>query len=880
MGEQSAPQAVYLSDYRRPDYRVDTIDLIFQLDPEATRVSARIHFVRLTALPVAVLLLDGEDLHLDAIAIDGEPLANDAYRLTGEGLELIRPPERFTLETTVTVNPSANTKLMGLYMSNGVYCTQCEAQGFRRITFFLDRPDVLARYRVRLEGDQATLPKLLSNGNRVEAGSLEGGRHYAVWEDPHPKPAYLFALVAGDLALLADSYVTMSGREVALEIYSEHAFIDQCHHAMASLKRAMRWDEQRFGLEYDLDIYMIVAVSDFNMGAMENKGLNVFNTSATLARWDTSTDSDFVNVERVIAHEYFHNWTGNRVTCRDWFQLTLKEGLTVFRDQEFTADHHSRAVKRIADVTLLREGQFPEDGGPLAHPIRPESYVEINNFYTRTVYEKGAEVIRMIHTLIGGDAFRAGMDLYFQRHDGQAVTCEDFVDAMATASGRDLTAFFRWYGQAGTPRVTAHGSYDPNDQSYTLTLEQETPPTPGQAEKHPLVIPVVLGLLSRSGEEIPLRLDGENAATGTERTVQLSEASQRFVFRDVPEPPVPSLLRRFSAPIRLETDHGNEDLAHLLSHDRDGFARWQAGQDLATRILLQAMTTDAEPEALAGAGLWAEAFERVLADEQIDASFKAQLLKLPSANYLAQQIEPIPVDAISRVRRQVAGWLGRINKRRFQRLYESTEQLPLTFDADVIGRRQLRNVALGYLYRGGVDQAVQLVIDQFDRADTMTDGLSALALLAERDDQHATDRLEAFFERWQHEPLVVNKWFAAQAMAERHDSVERVRDLLCHPAYKPTNPNRVRSVLGVFAAANPTGFHRKDGEGYALIADAIIALDRNNPHLSARLATAFGRWRRYDDQRQALMRGELERVAATEPLSRDLYEIVDKTLSG
>ncbi len=880
MAQRPTPKTVRLEDYRAPDYRIETTDLSFRLIADATIVRARIHFVRRTALPVGQLALAGEELELLEIAVDGRPLGADEYRLDDGDLVLLRPPERFTLETAVRINPEANTKLSGLYLSNGVFCTQCEAQGFRRITWYLDRPDVLARFRVRLEGPQAALPVLLSNGNPISQGTFGDGWHYATWEDPYPKPAYLFALVAGDLAVREDRLRTRSGRDVALRIYSEAAFIDQTAHAMDALKRAMRWDEERFGLEYDLDVYNIVAVSDFNFGAMENKGLNIFNTAATLARPDTATDNDFVNVERIIAHEYFHNWTGNRVTCRDWFQLTLKEGLTVFRDQEFTADLHSRSVKRIGDVALLREGQFPEDAGPLAHPIRPASYVEINNFYTRTVYDKGAEVIRMIHTLIGEEAFRRGLELYFDRHDGGAVTCEDFVAAMATASGRDLTQFFRWYEQAGTPRVEVEGAYDPETRRYALTLRQYTPATPGQPVKAPFHLPLRLGLLDASGAELPLRLEGEVAAVGNERVLELTDTAQRFVFEDVTAPPVPSLLRGFSAPVRLEADFSDADLAHLLAHDGDGFARWDAGQTLALRTLLGLVRDHAAARPPELPAPFVAAWGQVLADHGIEPAFKAQLMGLPSATYLGEQMAVIDVEGIAAAREVAQAALGRRLAPRLAELVEGCREDRFALTSEAMGKRRLKNSALAYLAHGVAEDVRTAIAVQARDAANMTDRLAALALVARWDWAERGEVLDRFYRDFQDEPLVVNKWFAVQAMAEHAAVVEEVEGLMRHPAFTLANPNRVRSVLGVFANFNLRGFHRRDGAGYRLVADVALELDGRNPAVAARLAKAFDRWRRFDGARQRLMREQLERLAGTEGLSRDLYEIVHKSLEA
>ncbi len=880
MAEHPTPKTVRLQDYRAPDYRIDVVDLNFRLLPDATLVRARVHFARQTGLPVGQLALDGEELELLEIALDGQPLTPDAFRITDTGLVLHRPPERFTLETTVRIDPSANTELSGLYLSGGVFCSQCEAQGFRRITYFLDRPDVLARYRVRLEAPQADCPVLLANGNPVSSGTFGDGWHYATWEDPFPKPSYLFALVAGDLAVLEDDFRTQSGRPVKLAIYAEAPFIDQCHHAMASLKRAMKWDEERFGLEYDLDVYNIVAVSDFNFGAMENKGLNIFNTSATLARPDTATDQDFINVERVIAHEYFHNWTGNRITCRDWFQLTLKEGLTVFRDQEYTADQYSRDVKRIGDVALVREGQFPEDAGPLAHPIRPDSYVEINNFYTRTVYEKGAEVTRMIHTLIGEETFRRGFDIYVQRHDGEAVTCEDFVAAMAEASGRDLAQFMNWYRQAGTPRLAAHADYDAEARRYRLTLRQSTPPTAGQPDKVPLVIPVKLALVDAAGSAVPLRLEGESAPGPAERVLELCAPEATFVFEEVPSRPVPSLLRGFSAPVRLEADFSDDDLAHLLSHDGDGFARWDAGQTLGVRTLLGLVEAHQSSREMVLPARFVAAFAAVLDDAAIEPAFKAQLIGLPSATYLGEQMAVVDVDAVSAARATAQARLGHALGERLEALIDACAEREFALTSEAMGRRRLKNTCLAYRAHGDPDAVKERVVGQARGASNMTDQLAALGLVARWEWPERAAVLAEFYERWQAEPLVVNKWFGVQAMAERPGVVEEVAALLRHPAFSLANPNRVRAVLGVFANFNPSGFHRRDGAGYRLVADVVVELDKRNPQVAARLATAFNRWRRYDAARQRLMRAQLERLAGLESASRDLGEIVGKSLDG
>ncbi len=884
MSRELERRTVRLADYTPPAFSTEWVELDFDLEPERTTVTARQHCARRAGAP-APLVLDGENLELVRIAIDGVELGPEAYGLDETSLTLPEPPERFTLEITNRIRPAANTALEGLYISSGIFCTQCEAEGFRRITWFQDRPDVMTRFRVRIEAEKARYPELLSNGNPVERGDLPKGRHFACWDDPFPKPAYLFALVAGDLALLRDSFTTRSGRVVDLRIYSEHPLIDQCHHAMASLKKAMAWDEERYGLEYDLDLFMIVAVSDFNMGAMENKGLNIFNTSATLAHPDTATDADFVQVERIIAHEYFHNWTGNRVTCRDWFQLTLKEGLTVFRDQQFTSDMHSAAVKRIGDVTLLREGQFPEDAGPLAHPIRPAEYMEINNFYTRTVYEKGAEVIRMIHTLIGDVAFRRGMDLYFERHDGQAVTCEDFVGAMADASGRDFARFMRWYDQAGTPRVVASESWDESKGRYSLTLSQSTPPTPGQPEKLPLEIPIRMGLIdSTTGRPLPLQLTGENQPVGNERVLELGEAEATFTFENLPARPLPSLLRGFSAPVELDLDLSRAELARLLARDTDTFNRWEAGQRLLLDLMRGLLADHDAGRGLALDPVVVPALQSVLEDAAADPAFAARALALPSRNVLAQSLPVIDVEGVDAVatflRRAIGQGLAPAWVRVLEAAGESHRESPAEGapSTGAMGRRALKNTALAYLVWSGLDSAPPLAVAQYHEARNMTDRLAALKVLCDVQAEGFEALLTDFHTRYERAPLVINKWFALQANIEDARSVERVRRLLGHPAFTLANPNRVRSLVGMFAMGNLTGFHRRDGAGYRLLTETALELDRRNPQTASRLLQALGRWRRFDCARQALMRAELERILRAPGLSKDSYEVVTKSL--
>ena len=879
MAKASTPQPIFLKDYRVPDYLVDQVDLDVRLDPARTEVTTRLTMRRNPAAGGGTppLVLDGQELELVGVRLDGEELGANRYSVDDEHLTIEAPPAAFTLEITSRTRPEANTKLAGLYLSNGIFCTQCESEGFRRIAYYPDRPDVMATYRTRIEADRTQHPVLLANGNQVEAGELAGGRHYAVWHDPFPKPSYLFALVAGDLARLEDRFVTRSGREVLLEIYAEAKDIDKCDHAMASLKKSMKWDEDRFGLEYDLDRFMIVAVPDFNYGAMENKGLNIFNTKYVLAKPETATDTDYLGIESVVAHEYFHNWTGDRVTCRDWFQLSLKEGLTVFRDQEFSSDLHSRAVKRISDVRRLRASQFIEDAGPLAHPIRPESYVEIGNFYTATVYEKGAEVIRMLHTLIGEDAFQRGMRIYFERHDGQAVTCEDFVAAMEAGSGRDLAKFRLWYSQAGTPKLSVRGSYDAAAGTYTMTVRQEVPDTPGQTGKRPMPIPLAMGLLGPGGDPLPLRLAGEAAAgTGT-RVLEIDQAEQRLTFEGVPAEPVASLLRGFSAPVILDAGQDDDQLRFLMANDTDPFVRWEAGNSYATKVILELVAARAAGRPLALDFGLADAFAATLADERLERAFLAQALGLPAEPFVGEQMAVIDVDGIHAARKFLRQALGATLHREWRETYERYQTTEYSIEAEAMGARALKNLALGYRVAGG--SAASACVDQFARAGNMTDQIAALALLAEGNLPERADALATFYDRWQDDALVVDKWFALQAQTQRADSLDQVLALLDHEAFTLKTPNRARALIGGFAG-NPTGFHRADGAGYAFVADQLLALEKLNPSVAARMTTVFGRWRRYDAGRQDLMRGQLERILATPNLSRDTFEIASKSLAA
>ncbi|MEJ2346990.1 MAG: aminopeptidase N [Gammaproteobacteria bacterium] len=880
MKDNQQPQPIRLEDYTPPPYRVDSVDLRFELGEDATRVQARLAMVRSAPEPVP-LRLDGRELELVSLQIDGQVLEHSAYSVDDEGLTIASVPEHFVVEIETRLRPQDNTSLEGLYKSSGNFCTQCEAQGFRKITYFPDRPDIMARYATTIVADPQRYPVMLSNGNSVEEGHTDDGRRWVRWEDPFPKPCYLFALVAGDLRYIEDTHVTASGRRVALRIYVEPENIDKCDHAMESLKKAMAWDERVFGLEYDLDIYMIVAVNDFNMGAMENKGLNIFNSKYVLARPDTATDDDYDGILGVIGHEYFHNWTGNRVTCRDWFQLSLKEGLTVFRDQEFSADMTSRAVKRIQDVRMLRARQFPEDDGPMAHPVRPDAYVEINNFYTATVYEKGAEVVRMYQTLLGREGFRRGMDLYFQRHDGQAVTTDDFYAAMADANDADLGEFKRWYSQAGTPRVQVESDYDRDRQVYTLRMRQSCPPTPGQHDKQPLLIPVAVGLLDQQGRPLPLQLEGEGQPVGSgTRVLRLGGAEEEYRFVNVPEAPLPSLLRGFSAPVRLEYPYSDEELGFLMAHDSDLFNRWEAGQQLSTRVALALLRDLQAGEPLALSAALVEAYRRLLGNGVGDKALVAEALVLPSEEYLAEQVSPVDPAAIHRVREFLRAGLASALRQTFWECYRANRETgPYSTDPAAMGRRRLKNICLGYLMELDDAEARRACVEELDSAHSMTDVIAALNVLANCECEEREPALEGFYRKWRHDPLVVDKWFALQARSKRADTLARVKVLMRHEAFEIRNPNRVRALVGAFSHGNPARFHDPSGAGYEFLVDMVLRLDGMNPMVAARLLGALSRWRRFEPGRSAKMRQALATVRAHQGLSKDCYEIADKSLA-
>ncbi len=875
---------IHREDYTPPPYLIDTTSLLFDLEEDGSEVTARLALRR---NPKAVkradpLVLDGIGLELLELRIDDQPVAPERYQVGDEALLIHAPPEKFTLTTRVRIHPENNSALSGLYKSSGNFCTQCEAEGFRRITFYLDRPDVLSRFDVRVEASSERYPLLLSNGDLQAEGALEDGRHFAEWRDPYPKPSYLFALVAADLTCLEDEFRTASGRTVALRLYVERHNRERAHHALASLKRAMAWDERRFGREYDLDTFMIVAVDDFNMGAMENKGLNLFNSKYVLADPDIATDQDYTSIEAVIGHEYFHNWTGNRVTCRDWFQLSLKEGLTVFREQCFSEEMTGSAVKRIDDVRFLRQFQFAEDSGPIAHPVRPDQYIEINNFYTATVYEKGSEVVRMYRTLLGAAGFRRGMDLYFERHDGQAVTTDDFLAAMADANGVDLTQFGRWYGVAGTPRVKAQGHYDAEKKRYVLELEQIHGDSPGQpASKKPaLLIPVAVSLLGEDGRALPLSLEGESGeGAPTERTLWLQDMAQRFVFTGVGAQPVPSLLRGFSAPVNLDFDYSDAELAFLVSHDDDAFSRWDNLQKLHARAVRQHMESGRPATQTTAAIVAALAAILERADSE-DPNLVAEMLTVPGEVSLALTCDTVDVEALHAAREGLRKTLATELEARLVKTWERTAgREAFRYEPGHAARRRLHGAALELLAALEHRTHRERAWAQFDSADNMTERLSALRSLSEHDDDLFARASERFRARYAEHPLVLDKWFALQAMRATPDTLDRVRALTNDPVFTLRNPNRVRALLGAFAHQNHVGFHRADGAGYHFIADQVLAIDAFNPQVAARLVKCFARWRCYDETRREKMRTELERMAASKSLSADVYEIVQRALA-
>lgn len=878
----SEPEVVYLKDYLPPAYTVETTHLTFELAPEDTHVKATLkmkrHPEREAGLP---LELFGANLDLHAISLNGEALPDSRYHIEGERLVINDVPESFVLETEVIIAPQQNTALEGLYRSNGMYCTQCEPEGFRRITWYPDRPDVMAKFTTTVIGDKAALPVLLSNGNPIDQGDLEGGRHFVTWEDPFPKPSYLFALVAGQLEVVEGYFTTRSGRTVLLQLYVEPQNVHKTAFSMGALKRAMKWDEETYGREYDLDRFMIVAVDDFNMGAMENKGLNIFNSSAVLANPETTIDAGFQRIEGIVAHEYFHNWSGNRVTCRDWFQLALKEGFTVFRDQTFSADTNSAPVKRIEDVAVLRTQQFAEDAGPTAHPVRPDHFIEISNFYTLTVYEKGAEVVRMLRNLLGNDTFRRGTDAYFERFDGQAVRVEDFVNTMADVSGIDLTQFMRWYEQAGTPRIDVAEQYDAERQEYTLTFSQQSPATPGQLaeDKLPLHIPVRMGLLDTHGNPMELAVGSERP--GREMVLELREAEERVVFKHVAQKPTPSLLRGFSAPVILSFPYTQEQLAFLIKYDVDGFNRWDAGQRLAQKAIFDAMQAIQAGKTPTLDETLLDVFDYLLkTPDRADRAVLAEMLQLPSEAYLAGQLAQVDIDAVHAARVFVERSLAEQLHFHWQALYESNvTKAAYEPSFEQISRRALKNVALSYLCATDDEAAFALAYQQFSSATNMTDTRAALTQLVHRNaGKRADDALKAFEAHWSHDPLVMDQWLTLQATQPHADALDHVKTLMDHPAFSLRNPNRTRALIGAFAQHNHVNFHRRDGEGYALLADIVLQLNKSNPEIAARLVLPLTRYQRLDETRQQLMRGALERIR-DQSLSRNLYEVIEKALA-
>jgi aminopeptidase N len=894
--KNASARTTYLKDYRPPPFTIETTDLHFDLYEDHACVVSKLLFKRSGGSDVTSLRLHGQLLKLEKIFINGQLVNSDQYIQDDESLTvpaldglLGASFGEFLFECHTRIEPQKNTALEGLYKSKKMFCTQCEAEGFRRITYYLDRPDVMSIFTTTVAAEKSKYPVLLSNGNKLASGDVDGApdRHWVTWEDPFKKPSYLFALVAGDLLSLDDTFVTCSDREIELRIFVEEKDIDKCDHAMLSLKNSMRWDEEVYGREYDLDIFMIVAVDDFNMGAMENKGLNVFNTSCVLASPQTTTDFSFQRVEAVVAHEYFHNWSGNRVTCRDWFQLSLKEGFTVYRDSEFSADMGSRTVKRVEDVSFLQTVQFAEDGGPMAHSVRPDSYMEISNFYTVTIYEKGAEVVRMIALLLGPEKFRAGSDLYFDRHDGQAVTTEDFVKAMEDASGIDLGQFRNWYYQAGTPVISIQSEFDADNKRYTLHVRQSCPDTPGQSNKKPLTVPLRLGLLGSNGKDLPLRLLVNDASTSeTDRVLSVTQEEQQFVFEGLESEPIPSLLRGFSAPVRLLYDYSRADLLFLMVNDSDGFNRWNASQ-LLTIGLIEELQSDlaagrdlALPQSLVDA--YAGVLDSMLSDPSVDKAMVAQLLSLPTVGFLIERAEVADVESIHLVREFLLNGLAARFYSSFLDVYtNNTSNAEYAADAESIARRSLRNLALSYLMRSDMDEAVTLAQHQFVQASNMTDQLSGLRCLVNNGARVAVelkrDALASFYKQWSHEPLVLDQWFVVQAVCQLPGSLAQVKQLLEHADFDIRNPNKVRSLIGAFCGQNHVGFHDASGEGYEFLADQVLVLDKLNPQIASRLLMPLTRWKKFSAKRQGLMQAQLRRIKAQEELSKDLFEIVEKS---
>ena len=882
MSTSTMPRETFLADYQVPNYLVDQVSLHFDLGRSETKVRSVLSMRRNPAGQGGDCILDGEQMELMSIKLEGRLLQGNEYQRTDKNLLISAVPEKFDLEIETIIQPDKNTALEGLYHSGDLLCTQCEAEGFRRITYYPDRPDVMSVFTVSIAADREEWPIMLSNGNLEKQGQFEDGRHWVRWHDPHPKPAYLFALVAGNLHRQRDSFITMSGRTVALEIYVDPENSHKCDHALMSLKQAMKWDEETYGREYDLDVFMIVAVNDFNMGAMENKGLNVFNSACVLASPETATDRDFYTIQSIVGHEYFHNWSGNRVTCRDWFQLSLKEGFTVLRDQQFSADMNAASVQRIEDVNQLRTMQFAEDAGPMAHPVRPASFIEISNFYTVTIYEKGAEVVGMIKTIVGDAGFRKGTDLYFDRHDGQAVTTDDFVKAIEDANNVNLSQFKHWYAQAGTPILSIRTEYDVVRQQFTINIKQDCPATPDQQHKLPFHIPVAVGLLDKQGQPIALQQHGQTEPS-TEETIVLSiiEAEQQFTFINIASGPVLSLLRGFSAPVKVELARSNAELAFLMANDTDSFSRWDAGQQLLINILMQLVETAKQGSTLTLPIELIEQFAKVLTDADSEPALVAKMLLLPSENYLAAQQKPSDVDAIHTARSFVKKELAVKLKQQFSELYSSLNTKAVyVFNADAMAKRSLKNICLDYLMVTGDPMQIQRSLKQMKQADNMTDTLAGLSSLVEQTGPESEHALRAFYEQWQHDKQVVDKWLAVQAQSSLPNALIRVKGLMKHPAFSITNPNNVRSLIGQFCRNNPINFHAIDGSGYQFLAEQILVLDKLNPQIAARQLGAFNSWRQYDARRQELMKNALNSIAEESDLSADVYEIVTKYLAA
>lgn len=876
--KEATPRTIYLKDYTPPSYSIADVKLTFRLYEDGAEVVSLLRMKREGADAGKDLVLDGEDLELRSVSINGRELSKHEYQVDEESLVIANVPDDFELECITWIKPQENKRLEGLYKSSSMFCTQCEAEGFRRITYYLDRPDVMSVFETRIEADQSRYPILLSNGNQVDSGELAQGRHFATWADPHPKPCYLFALVAGDLYCQSETFTRASGRPVALEIFVDHKNADKCDYALDALKRSMRWDEEKYGREYDLDIFMIVAVDDFNMGAMENKGLNVFNSSCVLAKSDATTDIAYQRIEAIVAHEYFHNWSGNRVTCRDWFQLSLKEGFTVYRDSQFSADMNSAGVKRIEDVNLLRSAQFAEDAGPMSHPVRPASYMEISNFYTLTVYEKGAEIVRMLNTLLGDELFRKGSDLYFARHDGQAVTTDDFVAAMAEVSGYDLCQFKRWYEQSGTPEIKVSSSFDANAKQYMLTFHQSCPPTPGQDQKQPFHIPIELGLLDHDGSSLPL----EQAQGQNSWVYELKDEMVSVVFNNIEREPVPSLLRGFSAPVKLHYAYSDEQLMFLMQHDSDSFNRWDAGQRLALNVIDALIKARQENRTLELPESYAQTWRSVLADEALDKAMKCKMLMLPSESYLIELSQEADVDTIHHVREFVRRSLATVLREDLLALYHdnasSNDEVALDFDA--MSARALKNTALAMLVtQDDNGTAISLAQSQFATAQNMTDSYAALSALVNCGNSAVADEvLQAFYLKWKGDAQVMEQWFAVQSASDTYTDLNKIQSLMAHDDFDLGNPNKVRSVIGVFCNQNLVRFHDESGSGYRFLADQIITLDDMNPQIASRLLTPLTRWRKYAKKRQELMLEQLRKIYGKNALSKDVREVVEKSL--